>query len=55
MSRHRGSLAELPRRDQLDRLKKIKAEYLAHFEAFAARSRKSSESGSGAPAEAVVT
>jgi hypothetical protein len=40
---NRGSLSELPRRDDLDELKKINAEYLVHFKAFAARSRESSD------------
>jgi hypothetical protein len=40
ISRNRGSVSELPRRDHLDTLEKINAEYLAHFEAFAARSQE---------------
>jgi hypothetical protein len=40
ISRNRGSVSEPPRRDHLDELKKINAEYLAHFEAFAARSQE---------------
>jgi hypothetical protein len=43
ISRNRGSVSELPRRDHLDELKKINAEYLAHFKAFAARSQESSD------------
>jgi hypothetical protein len=43
ISRNRGSLSELPRRDHLDTLKKINAEYLAHFKAFAARSQEWSD------------
>jgi folate-binding Fe-S cluster repair protein YgfZ len=43
ISRNRGSLSELPRRDHLDTLKIINAEYLAHFKAFAARSQESSD------------
>ena len=40
---NRGSVSELPRRDHLDELKKINAEYLSHFKAFAARSQESSD------------
>jgi hypothetical protein len=40
ISRNRGSLSELPRRDHLDELKKINAEYLAHIKALAARSQE---------------
>jgi hypothetical protein len=40
---NRGPLSELPRRDHLDELKKINAEYLAHFKAFAARSQEWSD------------
>jgi hypothetical protein len=43
ISTKRGSLSELPRRDQLDTLKNINVEYLAHFKAFAARSREWSD------------
>ena len=43
ISRNRGSVSELPRRDHLDELKKINAEYLAHFKAFAARSQEWSD------------
>jgi hypothetical protein len=43
ISRYRGSLSGLPRRDHLDELKTINAEYLAHFTAFAARSQESSD------------
>jgi hypothetical protein len=43
ISPNRGSVSELPRRDHLDELKKIDAEYLAHFKAFAARSQESSD------------
>jgi hypothetical protein len=42
-STNRGSVSELPRRDRLDELKKINAEYLAHFKAFAARSQEWSD------------
>ena len=38
-----GSVSELARSDHLDELKKINAEYLAHFKAFAAQSRESSD------------
>src|SRR5919112_6330731 len=43
ISPNRGSGSELPRRDHLDTLKKINAEYLAHFKAFAARSKEWSD------------
>jgi hypothetical protein len=43
ISRNRRSVSELPRRDHLDELKKVNAEYLAHFKAFAARSQESSD------------
>jgi hypothetical protein len=43
ISTNRGSVSELPRRDHLDTLKKINAEYLVHFKAFAARSKESSD------------
>jgi len=43
ISTNRGSVSELPRRDYLDELKKINAEYLTHFKAFAARSQESSD------------
>ena len=43
ISPNRGSVSELPRRDHLDTLKKIDAEYLAHFKAFAARSQEWSD------------
>jgi hypothetical protein len=43
ISRNRGSLSELPRRDHLDELKKVNAEYLSHFKAFAARSQEWSD------------
>ena len=43
ISTNRRSLSELPRRDHLDELKNINAEYLAHFTAFAARSQESSD------------
>ena len=43
ISRNRGLLSGLPRRDHLDELKTINAEYLAHFTAFAARSQESSD------------
>jgi hypothetical protein len=39
-STNRGSVSELPCRDHLDTLKRINAEYLAHFKAFAARSQE---------------
>jgi hypothetical protein len=43
MSRNRGSLSELPSREHLDTLKIINVEYLAHFEAFSARSQEWSD------------
>ena len=43
ISTNRRSVSELPRRDRLDTLKKINAEYLAHFRAFAARSQEWSD------------
>jgi hypothetical protein len=43
ISTNRRSVSELPRRDHLERLKKINAEYLAHFKAFAARSQEWSD------------
>jgi hypothetical protein len=43
ISTNRGSVSELPRRDHLDTLKKINAEYLVHFKAFAARSKEWSD------------
>jgi hypothetical protein len=43
ISRNRGTVSELLRRDHLDALKKINAEYLAHFKAFAARSQEWSD------------
>ena len=43
ISPNRGSVSELPRRDHLDELKKINAEYLVHFRAFAARAQESSD------------
>jgi hypothetical protein len=43
ISRNRGLRSGLPRRDHLDELKTINAEYLAHFTAFAARSQESSD------------
>jgi hypothetical protein len=43
ISTNRGLVSELPRRDHLDELKKINAEYLAHFKAFEARSQEWSD------------
>jgi hypothetical protein len=43
ISTHRASVSELPRRVHLHELKKIDAEYLAHFKAFAAWSPESSD------------
>jgi hypothetical protein len=43
ISTNRRSVSELPRRDRLHELKKINAEYLAHFKAFAARSQEWSD------------
>jgi hypothetical protein len=43
ISTNRGSVSGLPRRDHLDTLKQINVEYLAHFKAFAARARESSD------------
>ena len=43
ISTNRRSVSELPRRNRLDELKKVNAEYLAHFKAFAARSQEWSD------------
>jgi septal ring factor EnvC (AmiA/AmiB activator) len=43
ISTNRGSVSGLPRRDHLDTLKQINVEYLAHFKAFEARARESSD------------
>jgi hypothetical protein len=43
ISTNRGSVSGLPRRDHLDTLKQINAEYLAHFKAFEARSQEWSD------------
>ena len=43
ISTNRRSVSELPRRNRLDELKNINAEYLAHFKAFAARSQEWSD------------
>ena len=43
ISTNRRSVSELPRRNRLDELKKVNAEYLAHFKAFEARSQEWSD------------